>query len=499
MGTTKWVDPVNAALERLLTVRPDNRGKDLFLPEYRQKVRHILDTLAMDDPRRLEEAAAFAFWGRGYLLIGEEMHYLDEKEMALWKGLFDQLVAPLKEYAGENPDESVSFYIRSVLLYRESLTEESFREVKRLMQTAAERGLLSAQKDLAFLCRRGNAEEGRIRWLTAAAEQGDPESAMDLATHYRFAPTEDKEKHIVWLRRAAELGHPGAMWSMADLGLSEDDDGVSPEEGFRWAKEAEAAGADDIASVLAEYYRQGRGTGPDEALAAQYRKKSAEEGDPHSMFLVAVDYLTGTKYFPKNEKEAFRLAKLAEAEGLPEAALLLAKLYRHGIGVRANPRQAFQVLKRNVPSVYPELEYQMAFYYEEGWGTKKDLRQAFRLFRELAQKGFLKAKFHLAYALEHGRGTKPDMAQAVQWYREAAEEGNPASQNALGILLLRGIGVGRNPEEGVGWLEKAAAQGTEDAIRSLATIYAEGREVPANPARARFFREMAGQQDRGDW
>jgi hypothetical protein len=92
----------------------------------------------------------------------------------------------------------------------------------------------------AVRLRRGGPRTGRDR-LREAAEAGDPEACYQLGlAHRRGGPQRPKDDltAAIWLRKAAEAGHAGAMTALAEAYLGGHGVLRNPREAARWAEAA---------------------------------------------------------------------------------------------------------------------------------------------------------------------------------------------------------------------------------------------------------------------
>ena len=75
----------------------------------------------------------------------------------------------------------------------------------------ADAGDAEAQADIGALLyvHAGGGREAALYWLRAAAEQGSAEAMQWLGTHHAAAGTaQDDHQALMWLAKAAALGHP---------------------------------------------------------------------------------------------------------------------------------------------------------------------------------------------------------------------------------------------------------------------------------------------------
>lgn len=185
------------------------------------------------------------------------------------------------------------------------------------------------------------------------------------------------------------------------------------------------------------------------------------------------------------------LLEAAEA-GYPKAQMLVAQLYRQGVGVRRDPLVAAFWLRRAGEQHYPHAACDLARLYVAGEGVTQDLGEAARWFRQEAELGCPAAMIGLGNILcaeatatperrAEGRAwlqkaadqdhavaalrlailceQEGDTEQALRWYRQAAEQGSNQAQMTLGERLSEGMNTAPDYAEAWIWFKRAEAQG----------------------------------------
>ena len=140
----------------------------------------------------------------------------------------------------------------------------------------------------------------------------DPDVQFEVGNVYYFNSDSEvcKDKHydlaVMWWRKAADLGHAGAQFSLGFYG-----------------------------------YGQGKGIQQDYAEAAKWYRKSAEQGYPRAQCKLGFVYLLG-QGVEKNESEAAKWFQKAAEQGDNDAENELGKLYYNGRGVARNEAEALK-------------------------------------------------------------------------------------------------------------------------------------------------------------
>lgn len=87
------------------------------------------------------------------------------------------------------------------------------------LEKAAIAGDVFAQRDLGIFFRRGETPDPKqaLKWLEAAAKQGEPFSGAEISVLYKYGTgvPQDLKKAVQWLRFSAERGVPNAMQELA--------------------------------------------------------------------------------------------------------------------------------------------------------------------------------------------------------------------------------------------------------------------------------------------
>lgn len=292
----------------------------------------------------------------------------------------------------------------------------------------------------------GNLREADLEALREAAEDGDGEALMALATLYWFggglqvrgepvfAP--DKAKAVDYYRRAAEKGHVPAQ------------------------------------VFLAHALATGDGVAPDQAAALPWLKQSAEAGNARSQLLFA-EFLEhgkgGVARDPGKAAEFYR--KAAEADQ-PRAHCALARLHSAGTGVEQNPSESVKWYRKCAAGGDVSAMSALATAYETGQGVEQDAAAAVEWFRKAAEKGDVAAMLRLAKAFQTGTGVPENRAASVRWYLKAAEAGDSRAYYPVAFAYDRGHAGRRNPKEAARFMMMALkAKDPQARERMIAGAY----------------------------
>lgn len=252
--------------------------------------------------------------------------------------------------------------------------------------------------------------------------------------------------------RAAQLGHPVAMYQ------------------------------------LAECFRQGRGTAQDPDAAYHWYQIAGEKGVTMAMLRQAKYYEqeNGTE---KGRKKAFVLLSIAAKLNNPEAMYELGICYMEGIGVPVDTQAGIAWLEAAAKKEFVQAMYTLGMHYlQEGQDAQKAIswldsaaywrhpaamfelgnyfweqenrENALRWYTLAAERGHIDSIHRL---IDHGRYSLSSK-EMLRWYRKAAEFGDAYSMYQLAECYANGKGTQKDPEEAEKWYEAAAEAGNYEAM-----------------------------------
>ena len=247
---------------------------------------------------------------------------------------------------------------------------------------------------------------------------------------------------------------------------------------------------------LGVMYANSLGVPEDDAEAARWFRKAAEQGDFAALRALAArgDYDTAMQGF-----------RVHAEQGNAEAQFNLGQMYDRrsrrittglGMDVSKDKAEAVKWYRKAAEQGHAQGQYELGQMYDLGMlGVPKDKAEALRWYRKAGEQGHVRALRTLA-ALYAGQyeGFPVDKAEAVRWYRKAAEQGNSGDQDRLGQVYDFGQGVPEDDAEAARWYRKAADQGYSSAQYSLGIMCAYGEGVPENDAEAVKWLRKAGER-----
>ena len=446
----------------------------------------------------------------------------------------------------------------------------------------AEAGNVNAMTNLAFLYESGHGVtldyNQAVSWYRKAADGGNLQAMNNLGTLYELGHGVPKniDQATTWYRKAADAGNADAKTNLTRIGNLPSTPAPAPKTGLTTAekdqitKRADAAyDRKDYAAAVPEYrklaladdtwamsrlgylYNRGLGVTRDDAEAAHWLRKAADNGNIHSMYNLAVLYGSGQGVTQDYDQAVTWYRKAAEG-GDVDGMAGLAYMYDEGHGVTQDYQQAMNWYRKaadlgnawamnNIGTLYqngqgvPKDFDQAATWYrkaiaagnEDAKGNlsrlpstpnpptsntssltaaekdqitkradaaydRKDYTAAVPEYRKLALAGDIWGMSRLGYLYDRGLGIRQDDAQSAYWLRKAAEAGNVHSMYNLAVLYGAGKGVAQDNDQAVAWYRKAADAGDVDGMAGLAFMYSNGRGVPQDYAQAlSWYRKAA--------
>lgn len=378
-------------------------------------------------------------------------------------------------------------------------------ECFRLMKSAAERGLVTAQYCLGTYYEDGvgvsKSTSGSVKWYQRAAGKGH--TGAQIALGDIFKNGEDSLKNfreaVHWYRMAAEQGVVEAQRELADCyhhgrGVRKD-----TKEALIWYRKVADQGDSSVLDIIRDLSNSSPATNSPAVLGwTEYRSlilKKSEEGDPKSMGIHAFLLYFDSDFDDLLETHdndsrgiAAQLASKSAASGDGFGMYSLAKCYKSGVGMKEDSEKATMLYARALSILEPmaksgdpdaalvladALRRRVLDAMDKGDGPSIDLRnsRSANWYKIAADGGNLIAQWCLGIfysgATQHS-GIKQNREEAVKWVQRAAESGLPAAQCCLGRLHMQGGAlVRKSGEEAMKWLQKAAGQGNIEAVKML--------------------------------
>lgn len=331
-------------------------------------------------------------------------------------------------------------------------------EAMRWFVNALDAGAEEAATNIAYIFKlRGDTESAEAVCRIAARSER-PIPMFNLGTILEERGEHAEAEH--WLRKAADLGHTGAMTNLANLLLKTDGD--SRESRSLWRKAAKAGNSQAMLNLALDLRRRGK---KDEGM--RWLRRSAAAGHVEAMTILAAQ-LRGRDRTDEAE-ELFR--KAADAGHLP-AAVQLGELLEE----RGEFAEAERLWLVGAEADDPRATYCLGVLHDQ----RADRGAAESWYRKAAELGYAGAMNNLGALLFK----KAKHAEAEHWLRRAAESEVPLFQYNLGQFLMNR----RKLAEAEEWWRKAAESGDPDAAYNLGVLHSRrGEDAEAD----QFFHQAA--------
>ena len=259
---------------------------------------------------------------------------------------------------------------------------------------AAKRGYVSALNNLAVLDESGSTgmtnEAEASTLLRQAAQQGLPLAMYNLGLHYKYG-TGDVPHDVVqaaeWFSKAAESGLVSAMVERADalqfgLGIKQD-----PRRAIEWYQRAADAGSVRAKFKLGLLYLKGVFNASaiynDPGQALLWFGRAAASADSASEYFLARIMDSGIGLASRQPEISERYWRLAAYAGYSSAQIELAERLRDGrvlVKPEDSPREAVTLLQRAMAQGSPQAALDLARIYQTGQlGQKQDILVAMKL------------------------------------------------------------------------------------------------------------------------
>jgi len=352
-------------------------------------------------------------------------------------------------------------------------------------------------------------------WIKKAADQGHPLAQYRMAGLYfegRGIP-QDPAKGIQWVQKClpglkvmAEKGEAAAQLNYGELFLMGIDVDMDLKVGFKWVRRAADQGHAPALATLGKARSLGFGLEKDVKKGTNLLEKAAEAGNREATALLGAIHVSGM-FGPRDPKSGIAWLQKAANWGDGEAQANLASCHLHGMGVPKNPSKGVLWLQRSVRRGNPQAMWKLAECYREGNGVARNDTQAENLSREaipgveamLKKPGNMMSSGYailLGRAYAQGIGVKQNYFRAFHWFREAAKDGDLEGKYRMAHGLMSGAGTEKDVAEGRKWLQRAAEGGFVKAQFEMGEMFYFGsEETGCDFKEARKWYAMAAAQE----
>lgn len=217
------------------------------------------------------------------------------------------------------------------------------------------------------------------------------------------------------------------------------------------------AGNPAAMNVMGAMFEGGHGVTKDPRVAAQYYRRSAEQGDAGGQYSWGTMLLYGSGV-AKDEGKAAEWYRKSADQGDVDGQRGLGGLLLTGIGVEKDEHLGVQWIRRAADRGDARAQGTMGQTYRFGYGVDEDHREAARWYRMAADQGNADALNSLGNLHEQGAGgMRQDYAEAARLYEAAARQGDSYGQLNLARMYREGLGVASDAVMAYGWINLAAS------------------------------------------
>lgn len=311
--------------------------------------------------------------------------------------------------AAENGDQAALYELSKAYANGRGTAVDDVKALHWL-RAAADSGQGDAQFFLANALENGQGAplDGveALGWFRRAAENGMPIAQRILGSKYLTGDdvtTADPNEALRWLTLAAEAGDPGAMHNLAvayggDYTIASDD-----AKALKWYSAGSATGLARSTYALAQYHELGRGLPADIKQAALLYRQALEQGDDRAA--LRLGYLTGQglldAYMPPHfgvdwtaaaarlgDEDARNWLRKHADQGLRVAEVAFAKLL---LDDPAQAVDAVPYLERAAEAGEVSAQFEFGMLYMTGLGVDLDYVKAHTWLNIAATSGHIKA------------------------------------------------------------------------------------------------------------
>lgn len=364
-------------------------------------------------------------------------------------------------------------------------------------------------------------ERREFEKLLAAADKGDAEAQLKLASCFFFGTGTDKDpdKAIEWLDKSYERGNMQAL----EFWGKQSDIGDEVEKAIKTNPRGKF--------LLGSCYYMGIGKEKDDEKAAELFEEAILSGDVKATRARVASYLDGRCTTGMNDKRCFDLISDAADKGDKTAKIILGRMCFEGRCTEKDPQKAISIL--NEVSDDHRAQYSLAIMYLDADSEVFSMREGIKFLKSSAENGFASAQLELGRCYYSGNGVDQDKELALHWFKKAADQNDDEALYNMGARYLYGdlvdkdeskailyferavrlnhsyskLALGRcltmggeekDKKRGIDLLEEASLDGLAEAKVLLAVNYMDGLFTPEDKGKAvRYLNEAAVENSAG--
>lgn len=221
----------------------------------------------------------------------------------------------------------------------------------------------------------------------------------------------------------------------------------------------------DIDALVAAYLRH------DDATAFAGFTALAVAGNPRGQMLLSRMVHEG-RGAPLDEAIAAKWALRSAEQGYAIAQVDMGVRHEQGLGVAVDPQAAFGWYMKAALQGNADAQSQLGICYTKGSCAAKDPQAALQWISKAAAQGQIDALGNLGILYAGESGVPADYDKAALWTRRAADRGSVSGEDEMCVLYGRGYGVPKDIEQADFWCVLASNGGSSHASVNRASIEA---------------------------
>ncbi len=179
---------------------------------------------------------------------------------------------------------------------------------------------------------------------------------------------------------------------------------------------------------------EANGAGGVNGFGVDALRAMAESGDAHAQGLLGSFYLVGKNGVEKDEAQAAKWFLKAAEQGDAKAQCMMGHCYENGWGVAKSDYLSMTWFRKAAKQGVPEALFNMGLCCILGQGCSEDKEAAVDYFRRAAEKGHAGAQRRLGLCYENGWGVRQNAEEAIRCYEKAVEMGDDKAPELLKVL-----------------------------------------------------------------
>lgn len=332
-------------------------------------------------------------------------------------------------------------------------------KAQQYMKKAAEGGDTSCQRLLALSYLNGKNTTESAKWFKILADKNDLTGVYyyGYQLYKGMGVTQDKERGIEYLSRAAKVGNKNAHRMLGKAYYEGDGVEQNFEKAVECLKVAASGRLGESQILLAKCYMKGQGTEVNYDQAAQWlaeafcqNTKLADEvkemldDEADENFRVYLDGLE-KYYVDKDYENAIKLFKKVEKEKNVEGITMQGVCMADEAYDKNNAKKAFKLLTEAAEKS-SAAQFALASLYQDGKGVDKDVQKAGELIVKAAEggNGYALAKAGDMYF--EGKGVAQDYVKAVEYYLAAEALSKLNAQSAKNLAKCYTMSISNLPD-----------------------------------------------------